>query len=45
MSSTALQVSALVAVTLFMIVSIVSVGAASHGRTEIAAVAATQLNG
>lgn len=45
MSSTTIQVSALVAVTLFMIVSLCTIGTTHTANTQIAAVAEAQLNG
>ncbi len=45
MSSTTLQVSALVAVTVFMIVSLCSLGGVSQAHNEVAAAASTQFNG
>ncbi|MEI9905573.1 MAG: hypothetical protein WDN06_17705 [Asticcacaulis sp.] len=46
MSSTTIQVSALVAITLFMIVSLCTVGGQSHANNgQVAAIASTQLNG
>ncbi len=45
MSSTTFQVSALVAITIFMIVSLCSLGAVPNSHTEVATIATAQLNG